>query len=155
MCLNIFSYQLSRNKMPRYFKFPPWVTLIFTSKITVPMGGKVIIYIIISASTLLENEINITHSLFLLNEVFHSWRSGIFSDLPTAITSPQFKVAMRSIASLEIRTADLLAAKAELERQQSTVKVELGDRAVPASFIHYSASQLLARISTIALNQRS
>ena len=33
-----------------------------------------------------------------------------------------------AIASLEIRTADLLAAKAELERQQEEEKVKIGDR---------------------------
>ena len=36
-----------------------------------------------------------------------------------------------AIANLEIRTADLLAAKAELERQQSEEKVKIGDHAVP------------------------
>ena len=34
---------------------------------------------------------------------------------------------LRLIANLEIRTADLLAAKAELERQQEEEKVEIGD----------------------------
>ncbi len=33
-----------------------------------------------------------------------------------------------AIANLEVRTADLLAAKAELERQQEEEKIELGDR---------------------------
>ncbi len=35
-----------------------------------------------------------------------------------------------AIANLEIRTADLLAAKAELERQQEEEKVEIGDRII-------------------------
>ena len=45
-----------------------------------------------------------------------------------------------AIASLEIRTADLLAAKAELERQQETVKVEIGDR-ILRLLLDYEAAQ--------------
>ena len=45
-----------------------------------------------------------------------------------------------AIASLEIRTADLLAAKAELERQQSEEKVEIGDR-VLRLLLDYEAAQ--------------
>ena len=45
-----------------------------------------------------------------------------------------------AIASLEIRTADLLAAKAELERQQEEEKVEIGDR-VLRLLLDYEAAQ--------------
>ncbi len=45
-----------------------------------------------------------------------------------------------AIASLEIRTADLLAAKAELERQQSEEKVKIGDR-VLRLLLDYEAAQ--------------
>ncbi|MGK7894661.1 MAG: hypothetical protein AB4372_13805, partial [Xenococcus sp. (in: cyanobacteria)] len=45
-----------------------------------------------------------------------------------------------AIASLEIRTADLLAAKAELERQQSEEKVEIGDR-VLRLLLNYEAAE--------------
>ena len=47
---------------------------------------------------------------------------------------------LRLIASLEIRTADLLAAKAELERQQEEEKVEIGDR-VLRLLLDYEAAQ--------------
>ena len=45
-----------------------------------------------------------------------------------------------AIASLEIRTADLLAAKAELERQQEEEKVKIGDR-VLRLLLDYEAAQ--------------
>jgi|GEM_PF-4358823 len=45
-----------------------------------------------------------------------------------------------AIASLEIRTADLLAARAELERQQLVEKMEIGDR-VLRLLLDYEAAQ--------------
>ena len=45
-----------------------------------------------------------------------------------------------AIASLEIRTADLLAAKAELERQQEEERVKIGDR-VLRLLLDYEAAQ--------------
>ncbi len=45
-----------------------------------------------------------------------------------------------AIANLEIRTADLLAAKAELERQQSEEKVKIGDR-ILRLLLDYEAAQ--------------
>ena len=63
-----------------------------------------------------------------------------------------------AIASLEIRTADLLAAKAELERQQETVKVEIGDR-VLRLLLDYEAAQrrhelLKNQLETLEQQQR-
>ncbi len=45
-----------------------------------------------------------------------------------------------AIAYLEIRTADLLAAKAELERQQEEERVKIGDR-VLRLLLDYEAAQ--------------
>ncbi len=63
-----------------------------------------------------------------------------------------------AIASLEIRTADLLAAKAELERQQSEEKVSIGDR-VLRLLLDYEAAQrrhelLSNQLQTLEQQQR-
>ena len=63
-----------------------------------------------------------------------------------------------AIASLEIRTADLLAAKAELERQQEEEKVEIGDR-VLRLLLDYEAAQrrhelLKKQLETLEQQQR-
>ncbi len=63
-----------------------------------------------------------------------------------------------AIASLEIRTADLLAAKAELERQQSEEKVKIGDR-VLRLLLDYEAAQrrhelLTSQLQTLEQQQR-
>ncbi len=63
-----------------------------------------------------------------------------------------------AIASLEIRTADLLAAKAELERQQEEEKVEIGDR-VLRLLLDYEAAQrrhklLSSQLKTLEQQQR-
>ena len=55
-----------------------------------------------------------------------------------------------SISSLEIRTTDLLAAKAELERQQETVKGELGDR-IFQLLLDYEAAQRRHKLLTSQL----
>ena len=58
-----------------------------------------------------------------------------------------------AIATLEIRTADLLAAKAELERQQEEEKIELGDR-IMRLLLDYEAAErrqelLLSQLETL------
>ncbi len=63
-----------------------------------------------------------------------------------------------AIASLEIRTADLLAAKAELERQQEEEKVKIGDR-VLRLLLDYEAAQrrhelLSSQLKTLDQQQR-
>ena len=63
-----------------------------------------------------------------------------------------------AIASLEIRTADLLAAKAELERQQSEEKVKISDR-VLRLLLDYEAAQrrhklLSSQLKTLEQQQR-
>ena len=63
-----------------------------------------------------------------------------------------------AIASLEIRTADLLAAKAELERQQEEEKVEIGDR-VLRLLLDYEAAErryelLTNQLQTLNQQQR-
>ncbi len=63
-----------------------------------------------------------------------------------------------AIASLEIRTADLLAAKAELERQQEEEKVKIGDR-VLRLLLDYEAAQrrhelLTSQLKTLEQQQR-
>ncbi len=63
-----------------------------------------------------------------------------------------------AIASLEIRTADLLAAKAELERQQEEEKVKLRDR-VLRLLLDYEAAQrrhelLTSQLKTLEQQQR-
>ncbi len=63
-----------------------------------------------------------------------------------------------AIASLEIRTADLLAAKAELERQQEEEKVKIGDR-VLRLLLDYEAAQrrhelLKNQLQTLEQQQR-
>ncbi len=63
-----------------------------------------------------------------------------------------------AIANLEIRTADLLAAKAELERQQEEEKVRLGDR-VLRLLLDYEAAQrrhelLTSQLKTLEQQQR-
>ena len=63
-----------------------------------------------------------------------------------------------AIASLEIRTADLLAAKAELERQQEEEKVEIGDR-VLRLLLDFEAAQrryelLKNQLETLEQQQR-
>ncbi len=65
---------------------------------------------------------------------------------------------LRLIASLEIRTADLLAAKAELERQQEEEKVKIGDR-VLRLLLDYEAAQrrhelLTSQLKTLEQQQR-
>ncbi|MGK7898090.1 MAG: hypothetical protein AB4372_31850 [Xenococcus sp. (in: cyanobacteria)] len=63
-----------------------------------------------------------------------------------------------AIASLEIRTADLLAAKAELERQQSEEKVKIGDR-VLRLLLDYEAAErryelLTSQLQTLEQQRR-
>ena len=63
-----------------------------------------------------------------------------------------------AIANLEIRTADLLAAKAELERQQEEEKVKIGDR-VLRLLLDYEAAQrrhelLTSQLKTLEQQQR-
>ena len=63
-----------------------------------------------------------------------------------------------AIASLEIRTADLLAAKAELERQKEEEKVKIGDR-VLRLLLDYEAAQrrhelLKNQLETLEQQQR-
>ncbi len=63
-----------------------------------------------------------------------------------------------AIASLEIRTADLLAAKAELERQQEEEKVEISDRILKL-LLDYEAAQrrhelLKNQLATLEQQQR-
>ncbi|MDJ0901572.1 MAG: hypothetical protein QNJ55_22470 [Xenococcus sp. MO_188.B8] len=63
-----------------------------------------------------------------------------------------------AIANLEIRTADLLAAKAELERQQEEEKVEISDR-VLRLLLDYEAAQrrhelLNKQLQTLEQQQR-
>ena len=63
-----------------------------------------------------------------------------------------------AIASLEIRTADLLAAKAELERQQEEEKVQIGDR-VLRLLLDYEAAQrryelLTSQLQTLEQQQK-
>ncbi len=63
-----------------------------------------------------------------------------------------------AIASLEIRTADLLAAKAELERQQEEEKVKIGDR-ILRLLLDYEAAQrrhklLSSQLVTLEQQQR-
>ena len=63
-----------------------------------------------------------------------------------------------AIASLEIRTADLLAAKAELERQQEEEKVKIGDR-VLRLLLDYEAAQrrhelLSSQLKTLEQQQK-
>ena len=63
-----------------------------------------------------------------------------------------------AIASLEIRTADLLAAKAELERQQEEEKVTISDR-VLRLLLDYEAAQrrhelLTSQLKTLEQQQR-
>ncbi len=63
-----------------------------------------------------------------------------------------------AIAFLEIRTADLLAAKAELERQQEEEKVKIGDR-VLRLLLDYEAAQrrhelLTSQLKTLEQQQR-
>lgn len=63
-----------------------------------------------------------------------------------------------AIASLEIRTADLLAAKTELERQQSEEKVNIGDR-VLRLLLDYEAAErrhelLKNQLSTLDVQQK-
>ncbi len=62
------------------------------------------------------------------------------------------------IASLEIRTADLLAAKAELERQKEEEKVKLGDR-ILRLLLDYEAAErrhelLSSQLKTLEQQQR-
>ena len=63
-----------------------------------------------------------------------------------------------AIASLEIRTADLLAAKAELERQQEEEKVKIGDR-ILRLLLDYEAAErrhelLTSQLKTLEQQQR-
>ncbi|MGK7897880.1 MAG: hypothetical protein AB4372_30745 [Xenococcus sp. (in: cyanobacteria)] len=63
-----------------------------------------------------------------------------------------------AIASLEIRTADLLAAKAELERQKEEEKVKIGDR-VLRLLLDYEATErrhvlLTSQLKTLEQQQR-
>ena len=63
-----------------------------------------------------------------------------------------------AIANLEIRTADLLAAKAELERQQEEEKVKIGDR-ILRLLLDYEAAQrrhklLSSQLVTLEQQQR-
>ena len=63
-----------------------------------------------------------------------------------------------AIASLEIRTADLLAAKAELERQQEEEKVQIGDR-ILRLLLDYEAAErrhelLSSQLKTLEQQQR-
>ena len=63
-----------------------------------------------------------------------------------------------AIASLEIRTADLLAAKAELERQQEEEKVKISDR-ILRLLLDYEAAQrrhelLSSQLKTLEQQQR-
>ncbi len=63
-----------------------------------------------------------------------------------------------AIANLEIRTADLLAAKAELERQQEEEKVRLGDRVLRLLLDYESAQRrhelLSSQLKTLEQQQR-
>ena len=63
-----------------------------------------------------------------------------------------------AIASLEIRTADLLAAKAELERQQEEEKVKIGDRVLRLLLDYESAQRrhelLTSQLATLEQQQR-
>ena len=65
---------------------------------------------------------------------------------------------LRLIASLEIRTADLLAAKAELERQQEEEKVKLRDRVLRLLLDYESATRkhklLTSQLKTLEQQQR-
>ncbi len=63
-----------------------------------------------------------------------------------------------AIASLEIRTADLIAAKAELERQQEEEKVKIGDRVLRLLLDYESAERryelLKNQLQTLEQQQR-
>ena len=74
------------------------------------------------------------------------------------IESRSRSARLRLIASLEIRTADLLAAKAELERQKEEEKVKLRDR-VLRLLLNYEAAQrrhklLSSQLKTLEQQQR-
>ncbi len=63
-----------------------------------------------------------------------------------------------AIANLEIRTADLLAAKAELERQKEEEKVKIGDRVLRLLLDYESAQRrhklLSSQLKTLEQQQR-